>query len=329
MLRVRARSTIAATLRRSSSTGNPRRASFPPSATINTRTSPSSAQSRRLRPPADVSPDTPAFTISYCNPSWFRRCCRSAGYAASAGSPSPAVRLSPSATMRGRDWGLSGADAGAAAAFTGEAGAASRESLPGPHPPTPTSSAARTLSQLRRETRTHLINGGEYRGRRGARLARRDDREYREYLSDEQRRQGLVPQRGSRVGVEAGCIAGRMPAPFVRWVPSSSIRNGGKLRFERDDSLLEHAPMGRGLGGSQISAGTGERKLSGAPPVGGIAFLSGQRTAFDRRALRFGLLKLDVLALEAASHTVFYRDASRRPPTWIPLLARPARHRPH
>jgi hypothetical protein len=40
---------------------------------------------------------------------------------------------------------------------------------------------------------------------RGARIARREERAYREYASDEQRS-------------EAGCIAGRMPAPFVRWV---------------------------------------------------------------------------------------------------------------
>ena len=42
---------------------------------------------------------------------------------------------------------------------------------------------------------------------RGARLARRDDREYREYLREEQRRQPRGPQRGSRVGVEEGCPA--------------------------------------------------------------------------------------------------------------------------
>src|SRR5712692_2244908 len=40
-----------------------------------------------------------------------------------------------------------------------------------------------------------------HRGRRCARLARRDDREYREYLREEQRRQ-------------AGCSAGRMQADF-------------------------------------------------------------------------------------------------------------------
>ncbi len=44
-------------------------------------------------------------------------------------------------------------------------------------------------------------------------MARRDDREYREYLSEEQRRQ-RGPQRGSRVGVERGCIARRMRPDF-------------------------------------------------------------------------------------------------------------------
>ena len=44
-------------------------------------------------------------------------------------------------------------------------------------------------------------------------MARRDDREYREYLSEEQRSQ-RGPQRGSRVGVERGCIARRMQPDF-------------------------------------------------------------------------------------------------------------------
>src|SRR5262245_1397662 len=47
--------------------------------------------------------------------------------------------------------------------------------------------------------------GAQHRGRRGARQARRDDRAYREYVREEQRRL-------------TGCIAGRMPAPFMRWV---------------------------------------------------------------------------------------------------------------
>jgi len=46
-------------------------------------------------------------------------------------------------------------------------------------------------------------------------MARRDDREYREYLSEEQRSQ-RGPQRGSRVGVERGCIARRMQPDFRR-----------------------------------------------------------------------------------------------------------------
>jgi len=66
-------------------------------------------------------------------------------------------------------------------------------------------------------------------------MARRDDREpgppprvacavgwqYREYLGEEQRSQPVGPQRGSRVGVERGCIAGRTgsPARQPRWGP--------------------------------------------------------------------------------------------------------------
>src|ERR1700676_5221499 len=53
-----------------------------------------------------------------------------------------------------------------------------------------------------------------HRERRGARLARRDDREYREYLREEQRSQARGPQRGTRVGVEEGCIAVRMQSDF-------------------------------------------------------------------------------------------------------------------
>ena len=37
-------------------------------------------------------------------------------------------------------------------------------------------------------------------------MARREKRAYREYVSDEQRSQARGPQRGSRVGVEEGCI---------------------------------------------------------------------------------------------------------------------------
>src|SRR5207247_1629805 len=38
-------------------------------------------------------------------------------------------------------------------------------------------------------------------------MARREERAYREYVSDEQRSEPRGPQRGSRVGVEEGCPA--------------------------------------------------------------------------------------------------------------------------
>src|SRR5213083_1208187 len=38
--------------------------------------------------------------------------------------------------------------------------------------------------------------------------------QYREYLNEEQRSQARGPQRGSRVGVEEGCSAGRMQLEF-------------------------------------------------------------------------------------------------------------------
>ena len=38
--------------------------------------------------------------------------------------------------------------------------------------------------------------------------------QYREYLNEEQRSQPRGPQRGSRVGVEEGCSAGRMQLEF-------------------------------------------------------------------------------------------------------------------
>jgi len=65
------------------------------------------------------------------------------------------------------------------------------------------------------------LNEGQI-AERGARMARRDDREYREYLREEQRSQPRGPQRGSRVGVERGCIAGRMQPDFYRGLPTGA-----------------------------------------------------------------------------------------------------------
>src|SRR5262245_25575604 len=80
--------------------------------------------------------------------------------------------------------------------------------------------------------------GAQHRGRRGARQARRDDREYREYLRKEQRRL-------------AGCIAGRMPSPFLRWVlaahrlPAAMLTRSERLHdigvSARADRRLERA----------------------------------------------------------------------------------------
>jgi hypothetical protein len=94
-----------------------------------------------------------------------------------------------------------------------------------------------------------------HRGRQCARLARRDDREYREYLREEQRSQARGPQCGSRIGVEKGCSAGRMQpdlhhgllsegpvGPFGRWL--HVLRPG---RLERVSAVgTDQKPGGNG-----------------------------------------------------------------------------------
>jgi hypothetical protein len=66
--------------------------------------------------------------------------------------------------------------------------------------------------------------------------------QYREYLNEEQRSQTRGPQRGSRVGVEEGCSAGRMQLEFhhglldrrafARTRSESGFHNG-RRRFEK------------------------------------------------------------------------------------------------
>ena len=56
------------------------------------------------------------------------------------------------------------------------------------------------------------MNKGAKYGRRGARGARREERAYRASVSDEQRSPARGPQRGTRVGVGAGCIGGQTGA---------------------------------------------------------------------------------------------------------------------
>ena len=71
-------------------------------------------------------------------------------------------------------------------------------------------------------------------------MARRDDREYREYLSEEQRSQ-RGPQRGSRVGVKRGCIARRMQPDFRHGLLSVWVCLGltiGGLALTRENALV-------------------------------------------------------------------------------------------
>src|SRR5438128_5917049 len=72
-----------------------------------------------------------------------------------------------------------------------------------------------------------------HRDGRGAPPARRDDREYREYLKEEQRRRRRGPQRGSRVGVAWGCIARRMQPDFHHGLPGAANQP-----FSRPEQLV-------------------------------------------------------------------------------------------
>ncbi len=102
MPRACARSMICARLRCSSAAGRPRRPSLPPSATISTRTSPSSAQSSRDKPAGRRVAGDARVDDLVVEPGRVdallqqRRDTRRRG-----GRPRPAVRLSPRTTMRG------------------------------------------------------------------------------------------------------------------------------------------------------------------------------------------------------------------------------------
>jgi hypothetical protein len=104
-----------------------------------------------------------------------------------------------------------------------------------------------------------------HRERRGARLARRDDREYREYLREEQRSQVRGPQRGTRVGVEEGCIAVRMQLDFHHGLPSCGPPGGRPIEGDRRCALASvsftrrpvHRLVRRSLGGGGSLAKAG------------------------------------------------------------------------
>ncbi len=80
-----------------------------------------------------------------------------------------------------------------------------------------------------------------HRDGRGAPLARRDDREYREYLTEEQRSQRRGPQRGSRVGVERGCIARRMQPDFHHGLLCVALIVYAGARMYRDYPALDRS----------------------------------------------------------------------------------------
>src|SRR3954467_15961551 len=89
----------------------PRSASLAPSSRITASVPSGTDQSSRARPPAAVSPDTPAFAMSTARPLALSARASFAGRASCAASPNPALSESPSTTMRtGRSCARAGMD---------------------------------------------------------------------------------------------------------------------------------------------------------------------------------------------------------------------------
>src|SRR5437867_11495502 len=65
-------------------------------------------------------------------------------------------------------------------------------------------------------------------------MARREERAYREYVSDEQRSQPRGPRRGSRVGVEEGCPARELCDESLLRDTRVSASNRGMDTFLQD-----------------------------------------------------------------------------------------------
>ena len=83
---------------------------------------------------------------------------------------------------------------------------------------------------------------------------------------------------------------------------ASCLVHSLKFGFERGDGVIEHAAMGRRSGGVAIGARAHERKLERLTPGARLTLFRRQCPAQRLRALGFGLLKLDVFALESSSH---------------------------
>ena len=78
-----------------------------------------------------------------------------------------------------------------------------------------------------------------------------------------------------------------------------------ELTLELDNRLIEHAPMRRGRRTRELAADAAERQLRRLP-LRRLVTLGGRERPADaargRSAVRFGLLILDVFALEAPRH---------------------------
>src|SRR6204780_3534057 len=77
----------------------PRSASLAPSSTMTACVPSGTDQSSRSRPPEEVSPETPALTISTAMPLAFNAFCSLAGNASEPDKPNPALKESPSTTI--------------------------------------------------------------------------------------------------------------------------------------------------------------------------------------------------------------------------------------
>ena len=82
-------------------------------------------------------------------------------------------------------------------------------------------------------------------------MSKGDDRAYREYVSEEQRRQPRGPQLASRVGVEEGCPA-RKPVLLQQIQATSSTLRRNELRIANPEPR-NRQPLGN------LERGTGNR----------------------------------------------------------------------
>jgi hypothetical protein len=76
----------------------------------------------------------------------------------------------------------------------------------------------------------------------------------------------------------------------------------GELPFQFGNSLFEHVPMDGRCGGGEVAPGLRQRELDRTPLRRAFALGRRQGTPWSAPTFGFRLLKLDVLAFEAAGH---------------------------